>query len=124
MIRCPAGALDRLLDQFRCDRLIREKIDGVSFNGESDDFEKSLYTILNVSLPESDDNEMLLFSLDIKKISVSGGSACASGTNIGSHVLTEIGADPNRGAIRFSFSKFTTEEEVDYAVDSLVEIVG
>ncbi|MEQ6121351.1 cysteine desulfurase family protein [Reichenbachiella sp. MALMAid0571] len=103
---------------------LNEKIHGVSFNGESENMDKSLYTVLNVGLPESDDNDMLLFSLDIKKISVSGGSACTSGTNIGSHVLTAIGANPKKGAIRFSFSKFTTTEEIDYAVDSLSEIVN
>lgn len=103
---------------------LKQRVTGLSFNGLSESMEKSLYTVLNVGLPASDDNDMLLFSLDIKKISVSGGSACASGSNIGSHVLTAIGADPNRGAIRFSFSKLTTTLEVDYAVDSLVEIVN
>ncbi|MFY0651586.1 MAG: cysteine desulfurase [Cyclobacteriaceae bacterium] len=102
---------------------LHEKISGIEFNGESEDLEKSLYTVLNVSLPESGDNDMLLFSLDIKKISVSGGSACASGTNIGSHVLEAIGSDPKRGALRFSFSKMTTVEEVDFAVDALAEIM-
>jgi cysteine desulfurase len=102
---------------------LKEKIKGVSFNGLSEDFDKSLYTILNVGLPESDDNDMLLFSLDIKNISVSGGSACTSGTNIGSHVLTAIGSDPRRGAIRFSFSKMTTTEEIDYTVNALAEVL-
>ena len=100
-----------------------ERIPGVSFNGNSGNMEESLYTVLNVSLPQSDDNDMLLFSLDIKNISVSGGSACASGTSIGSHVLDAIGADHARGAIRFSFSKFSTEAEVDYAIDALVELI-
>jgi cysteine desulfurase len=103
---------------------LREKIPGVTFNGESASPEKSLYTVLNVSLPESDDNDMLLFSLDIKKISVSGGSACASGTNIGSHVLEAIGVEPKRGAVRFSFSKFTTTADIDYTVDALAQIVN
>ena len=103
---------------------LKEKISGVSFNGESESMDKSLYTLLNVSVPESDDNDMLLFSLDIKKVSVSGGSACTSGTNIGSHVLEAIGSNPKKGAVRFSFSKFTTKEEVDYAVNSLSEIIN
>jgi cysteine desulfurase len=103
---------------------LREKIPGVTFNGESASLEKSLYTLLNVSLPESEDNDMLLFSLDIKKISASGGSACASGTNIGSHVLEAIGADSTKGAVRFSFSKFTATEDIDYAVDALAQIVN
>jgi len=65
---------------------------------------------------------MLLFSLDIAGISASGGSACSSGTDIGSHVLTAIGANPNRPAVRFSFSKYTTKEEIDYAVSKVKEI--
>jgi len=103
--------------------LLKDKVSGVSFNGRSGEFDKSLFSVLNVGVPESDENDMLLFNLDIKGISVSGGSACASGSAIGSHVLTAIDSDPNRGAIRFSFSKYTTEEEVRYAVDSLVECV-
>lgn len=103
---------------------LREAIDGIAFNGDSANLERSLYTVLNVCVPPSEDNDMLLFNLDIKGISASGGSACSSGSNIGSHVLSAIGADPNRGAIRFSFSKFNTQEEVDYAVRSLAEIVN
>ncbi|WP_109833022.1 cysteine desulfurase family protein [Reichenbachiella versicolor] len=103
---------------------LKEKIEGVSFNGLSEDLEKSIHTVLNVSIPESSDNDMLLFSLDIKGVSVSGGSACSSGTSIGSHVLEAINSDPRRGAIRFSFSKYTTMEEVTYAVDSLKELLS
>ena len=94
----------------------------VMFNGLSDCPDQSLYTILNVSLPPSDDNEMLLFNLDISGISASGGSACSSGSNIGSHVLTELGADPKRGSVRFSFSKFNTLEEVDYTVQKVTKL--
>lgn len=96
-----------------------ENIDGVGFNGVSDDLEKSLYTVLNVCLPPSDDNDMLLFNLDIDGISVSGGSACSSGSNIGSHVLAELKRDQKRGAIRFSFSKNNTFEEIDFAIEKL-----
>ena len=100
---------------------LRQAIPGVDFNGDCTSGEKSLYTILNVCLPESDDNEMLLFNLDISKISASGGSACSSGSNVGSHVLTALKTDPNRGAIRFSFSKYNTKEEIDYTVEKLAE---
>ena len=96
-------------------------IPGVEFNGETDPG-KSLYTILNVSFPESEIADILLFNLDIAGISVSGGSACSSGTNIGSHVLTGIGADPQRPAVRFSFSKLNTKDEVDYAVKTLKDL--
>ena len=103
---------------------LKASVRGVSFNGLSGDMNSSIHTVLNVGIPESDDNDMLLFNLDIKGISVSGGSACASGSSIGSHVLTAIDSDPNRGAIRFSFSKYTTMDEIDYAVKALAELVG
>jgi cysteine desulfurase len=100
---------------------LRERLDGVSFNGLSASLPESLYTVLNVGLPASDMSDMLLFNLDIAGISASGGSACTSGSNLGSHVLSALpNNDPDRGAIRFSFSKYNTIEEVDYAVDTLV----
>lgn len=108
------------LKSYMKEELIRN-IPGVEFNGETDP-EKSLYTVLNVSFPEMDMAEMLLFSLDIAGISVSGGSACSSGTNIGSHVLTGIHANPNRPSVRFSFSKYNTKAEIDYVVDKLKEL--
>ena len=101
-----------------------EAIPGVSFNGYSADLKKSNYTVLSVSLPPSEKNEMLLFTLDLEGISASGGSACASGSTVGSHVLTELHTDPNRQTIRFSFSRFNTEEEIDYAVAKLREILA
>jgi len=94
-------------------------IPGLEINGEDIDDEKSLCTILNVSLPGAEDNEMLLFNLDINHIAASAGSACASGSNIGSHVLEAIGANPRKGAIRFSFSKYNTMAEIDYVVEKL-----
>lgn len=100
---------------------LRENIPGIAFNGEINP-EKSLYTVLNVSFPAMDMAEMLLFSLDIAGISASGGSACSSGTNIGSHVLNAIQADPARPAVRFSFSKYNTKEEIDYVVAKVKEI--
>ncbi len=96
--------------------------DEVRFNGTSELADESLYTVLSVSLPPSEMTEMLLFNLDIHKISASGGSACSSGSNVGSHVLAALGCDPGRGAVRFSFSKYTTAEEVDYATDVLAKL--
>lgn len=93
----------------------------IAFNGDLDP-NSSLYTVLNVSFPAHENNGMLLFSLDINGISASGGSACSSGANTGSHVLNGIKADPDRQGVRFSFSKYNTAEEVDYTVDKLVEI--
>jgi cysteine desulfurase len=103
---------------------LNEAIPGVSFNGDSSNLDKSLYTVLNVSLPESEENEMLLFNLDLMGISASGGSACSSGAITGSHVLGALYPNSKRGAVRFSFSKYNTSEEIDFAVGKLAEIVG
>ena len=109
------GLKRRMIDQ------LREKMPDVQFNGDSADVDNSLYTVLNVSLPASDLSDMLLFSLDIARISASGGSACSSGSNVGSHVLSALpGLDQDRGYVRFSFGKYNTTEEIDYAVDTLV----
>jgi len=97
-------------------------IPGVEFNGSC--LENCLYTILNVRLPHTDKAEMLLFDLDIKGIAASGGSACSSGSDVGSHVLHGIGVDVTRPSVRFSFSKYNTKEEVDSAIISLKEIYG
>ena len=100
---------------------LKKHVPGVSFHGEIE-ADKSLYTVLNVSFPEMEMAEMLLFNLDIAGISASGGSACSSGTNIGSHVLRGIGSDPNRPAVRFSFSKLNTLAEIDFVIEQLKKI--
>lgn len=100
---------------------LRATLPDVQFNGDSGDVDNSLYTVLNVSLPASDVNDMLLFSLDIARISASGGSACTSGSAVGSHVLAALpGQDPTRGYVRFSFGKYNTPDEIAYAADTLV----
>ena len=98
---------------------LEQKIKGVRFNGDPKG--NSLYTVLNVSLPPNPKSGMLLFNLDIMGIACSGGSACSSGASTGSHVLNGIGADINRQAIRFSFSRYTTKEEIDYAIEKIVD---
>jgi len=102
---------------------LKEKVSGIEFNGEVAE-DKSLYTVLNVSFPDMEMADMLLFNLDIAGISASGGSACSSGSDIGSHVLTAIGASSSRPSIRFSFSKYNTKDEVDYTVAKLRELVS
>jgi cysteine desulfurase len=92
----------------------------VQFNGRTEP-DHSLYTVLNVSFPPSEKSGMLLFVLDLKGVACSGGSACSSGSNVGSHVLTGIGADPNRPSIRFSFSRYTTKEELDFSLQVILE---
>lgn len=99
---------------------LKAEIPGVSFNGTAT--EDSLYTVLNVHFPATENAEMLLFNLDILGIAVSGGSACTSGSNQGSHVLRGIGVDQNRPSIRFSFCKNTTKEEIDFTVSKLKEM--
>jgi cysteine desulfurase len=99
---------------------LKQDISGVAFNGFSADLDKSLYTVLNVSLPPSESNRgMLLFHLDLEGISASGGSACSSGATVGSHVLRALQHPADRDAVRFSFSRFTTLEEVDYTLEKL-----
>jgi cysteine desulfurase len=102
---------------------LKDCLPGVQFNGLSGEMEKSLYTVLNVSLPPSPENRgMVLFNLDLQGIAVSGGSACSSGAVVGSHVLRSLNHPPERDAIRFSFSRFNTMEEVDYTVAKLKEL--
>ncbi len=101
---------------------LRENIPGVLFNGDSANSERSLYTVLNVSLPESEENDMLLFNLDLQGISASGGSACSSGASTGSHVLGALYPNSKRGAVRFSFSKYNTAEEIDFATEKLADL--
>ena len=97
------------------------EIPGIQFNGDPEGM--SLYTVLSVSFPPSPKGEMLLLSLDIAGVSASGGSACSSGAEKGSHVLDAIGADPDRKSIRFSFSHHNTMEEVDTVVEKLKELI-
>jgi len=101
---------------------LKQNLEGVMFNGDSGSLTNSNYKVLNVSLPESPENEMLLFNLDINGVSASGGSACTSGSNVGSHVLTALGVHPNRGAVRLSFSKFNTEDEIRFAAEKISEL--
>lgn len=102
---------------------LTSEIPGVLFNGLSADLDKSLYTVLSVSLPPSEPNRgMLLFNLDLAGISASGGSACSSGATVGSHVLRALQHTPERDAVRFSFSRFNTKAEVDYTVAKLKDL--
>ncbi len=101
---------------------LRENIPGVLFNGDSANLERSLYTVLNVSLPESEENDMVLFNLDLQGVSASGGSACSSGASTGSHVLGALYPNSKRGAVRFSFSKYNTAEEIDFATEKLADL--
>ncbi|MEN5235530.1 cysteine desulfurase family protein [Sphingobacterium faecium] len=100
---------------------LKAAIPDIRFNGIIEP-NKALYTVLNVSFPCTDMADMLLFNLDIAGISCSGGSACSSGTDIGSHVLGAIRADGNRPSVRFSFCRHNTKEEIDFVVGHLKDI--
>lgn len=108
------------LKDYMREQLIKN-ISGVEFNGETA-YDKALYTVLNCRFPNHPDAEMLLFNLDILGIAASGGSACSSGSNQGSHVLRGIGIDMERPSVRFSFSKYTTKEEIDFVLKNLIEL--
>tara|TARA_B100001250_G_scaffold299449_1_gene261055 strand:+ start:1571 stop:2704 length:1134 start_codon:yes stop_codon:yes gene_type:complete len=101
---------------------LKNKIKGVRFNGLSESTDDSLYTVLNVSIPEIEDQQMFLFNLDINNIAASAGSACTSGSDSGSHVLNEIRTEKSHVNVRFSFSKYNTIEEADYVVEKIMEI--
>jgi len=101
---------------------LTEAFPEVQFNGSCGMSNKSLYTVLNVLLPQTEKASMLLFSLDLMGVACSGGSACTSGSNTGSHVLRGINAQMDRPSVRFSFSRYTTKEDVDFAVDCLQNI--
>lgn len=105
---------------------IQEEIPGIKFNGLSGDLERSTFTLVNVCLPvDAHKALMLLFHLDIKGIACSKGSACQSGSDLGSHVLTEILSeeDLKKPSIRFSFSKYNTKDELDYVIGVLKEFI-
>lgn len=103
---------------------LRQKVKGVKFNGLSSDLDNSLYTVLNASIPNVDDQQMFLFNLDINNIAASAGSACSSGSDSGSHVLKEIKTEEGFVNVRFSFSKYNSIEEVDYVINKIVEITN
>ena len=103
---------------------LRQKVKGVKFNGLSSDLDNSLYTVLNASIPNVEDQQMFLFNLDINNIAASAGSACSSGSDSGSHVLKEIKTEEGFVNVRFSFSKYNSIEEVDYVINKIVEITN
>jgi cysteine desulfurase len=100
---------------------LRKSIKCVSFNGDAEG--RSLYTVLSASLPKTEKSEMILFNLDINHICASGGSACTSGADQGSHVIQAINNNPNLVTVRFSFSKYNTKEEIDTVINKLQELI-
>lgn len=109
------GLKTRMMDR------LRAEVPGVTFNG--DPGPDSLYTVLNVRFPDDGRSEMLIYNLDIEGVAVSGGSACSSGSNTGSHVLGTLYPEAQGANIRFSFSRMNTPEQVDRAVDVLKRVM-
>ena len=89
---------------------LQQQVPELLFNGDWNG--ESLYTVLNVSFPRNEKTEMLLMALDMQGICVSGGSACSSGADVGSHVIRALRSTPSV-PIRFSFSKYNTKEQID-----------
>jgi cysteine desulfurase len=100
---------------------LKKNLKGIGFNGDT--LGNSLYTVLSVSFPKTEKSEMLLFNLDINNICASGGSACTSGADQGSHVIRAINNNPNQVTVRFSFSRHNTRDEVDFVVEKLKEMI-
>jgi cysteine desulfurase len=92
---------------------LKETVPDVQFNGTCTDIENSLYTVISASMPASEWNEMLLENLDINKISASGGSACSSGSSVGSHVIKALNPVAGRSPLRISLSKYNTKHDID-----------
>lgn len=128
-----AKALEMAMTQYETDskyilslkNYMREQllknIKGISFNGDAEG--KCLYTVLSTAFPKTEKSEMILFSLDMANICVSGGSACSSGADQGSHVIRAINNNPNLVTVRFSFSKHNTKAEIDTVVAKLKELI-
>ncbi len=108
------------LKKYLHDQLV-EKVPGVSFNG--DPFGNSLYTLLSVNFPKNEKTEMILFNLDMHHICASGGSACSSGAQQGSHVINALNKGSEIVTIRFSFSKQNTKEEIDQVIAALLTMI-
>ncbi len=98
---------------------LKTNIEGVSFNCGPN----TLYTVLSVCFPKTEKAEFLLMNLDINNICASGGSACSSGADAGSHVMKALNKNGNNVTVRFSFSKYNTKEEIDLVVQKLKELV-
>tara|TARA_B110000967_G_scaffold41620_1_gene41523 strand:- start:399 stop:1532 length:1134 start_codon:yes stop_codon:yes gene_type:complete len=120
--------LDKDVNYIECLKIyfisaLKDISEDIEFNGHSLNLCKSSYTILNVRFPIQ--NDLFIFSLDLAGISVSGGSACQSGSSKGSHVLAEILKDDelDKTSVRFSFSKFTTKEELDITLQKIKELL-
>jgi cysteine desulfurase len=120
-------ALELAMDAFAADQPYIQSInrrlrDGLLKHSSAFTFnnaEEALYTVLSVNFPEGINSDFLLAYLDQAGICASGGSACSSSEDMGSHVIQAIGKKGSGATIRFSFSKFTTEKDIDFALETI-----
>lgn len=98
------------------------EIEGARLNGDA---KLRLPSNANISF-EGCAGENILFLLDLNGVAVSTGSACSAGAVSPSHVLTAMGLPPERvnSAVRFSFGKYNTEEEVESVVGILKTVIN
>jgi len=115
-----ASAYIKELKLYMMDQL-KQHITGVEFNG--DPLGNCLYAVLSASFPKTEKSEMILFNMDINHICASGGSACTSGADQGSHVIRAINNNPNQVTVRFSFCKNNTKAEIDLVINKLAELI-
>ncbi len=99
---------------------LHEHFPGVEFNGDT---AGGHFKVLSVAFPPSDRADLLLLSLDMKGIAASGGSACSSGIDVGSHVVAQLRPGSLHKTVRFSFGHQNTLEEVDRVLSALREIL-
>lgn len=99
---------------------IKANFPALKFNGDAEG--SSLYTVLNTAFPPQVANEMLLFNFDLQGISISGGSACSSGSNSGSHVIRAIGKNLDHAPVRFSFGKYNTIAEAEHVLNYVAKL--
>lgn len=111
----------RSLKEAMAEKLL-QSVPDIRFHGDIG--ERSLYTVLNVGFPKTDRSEVLSMNLDIAGICVSGGSACGSGAQGGSHVIQALYPGQPIVPVRFSFSKHNTFEEVDGVVSKISELLN
>lgn len=100
---------------------LKKHLSFITFNGTCIDLNNSLYTVLSLSFPRQDYDDLLLFNLDLLGISCSGGSACSSGNISQSHVISQI-KTLDGPVVRFSFSRNNTIEDIDFAVKQLMSL--
>lgn len=100
---------------------LQTHLEDIRFNG--DPFGRGHYKVLSVSFAQSAKTDLLLLNLDVEGISASGGSACSSGADAGSHVIAALGGDASRTTVRFSFCSRNTREEIDFAIEKLRKLL-